>query len=157
MFFSDPPAAFANILKGLRRNGRLNFVCWASAGENPWFTVPLEVAKQHLGPPEPTPPRAPGPLAFSEPEYVESILEKAGFREIQFDTVETAMKGSEPAEQQAELYLKMGPAARLVAAKSPEPFTLKELTADLVNELRKYETKDGVELGAKVHYVFARP
>lgn len=157
MFFSEPPAAFANLLKGLRRNGRLHFICWASAEENPWFTVPLEVAKRHLGPPEPTPPRAPGPLAFSEPEYVESILMKAGFRELQIDAVETAMKSSEPAEQQAELYLKMGPAARLVAAKSPDPVTLEALTADLANELRRHETKDGVELGARVHYVSARP
>ena len=92
MFFSDPVAAFGNLLKGLRRDGRLSFVCWASAAENPWFNVPLEVAKRHLGPPEPTPPRAPGPLAFSEPAYVESILLEAGFREPQIDTVESSMK-----------------------------------------------------------------
>ena len=31
MFFADPAAAFANILKSLKPGGRLGFVCWRDA------------------------------------------------------------------------------------------------------------------------------
>lgn len=155
MFFSDPAMAFTNLLKTLRPEGRLHFVCWAAADKNPWFNIPLSVAKRHLGAPEPNPPRAPGPLAFSEPAYVEDILTRAGFREISIDSVETTMSSPDPADQQAELYLKMGPAARLVAAKSPGAETIDALTSDLTRELRNYESTDGITLGATVHYVCA--
>jgi ubiquinone/menaquinone biosynthesis C-methylase UbiE len=155
MFFSDPPAAFANLLRALRPTGKLHFVCWASVDKNPWFLVPLNIAVQFLGSLEPTPARAPGPLAFSEPEYVEDILATAGFRDIQIETVETTMMSSDSPEQQAELYLTGGPAARLIAAKSPNADTMGALTAGLVSELQKYETENGIALGATVHCVAA--
>ena len=65
MFFSDPYAAFANLGKALTLGGRLQFVCFAPIERNPWFTVPLGVVARHVGKPDPSPPRAPGPHAFS--------------------------------------------------------------------------------------------
>ena len=121
MFFGDPVAAFANLLKALRPSGKLHFVCWASAEKNEWFTVPLDVVTAYLGSPEPVPPRAPGPLAFSDRDYVAEILSAAGFRDIRIETVETTVVSSDSLEKQAELYLRMGPAARLMAARPPEP------------------------------------
>ena len=156
MFFNDPFAAFANFLGALRPSGRLHFVCWASADRNPWFTVPLNVAKEHLGPPEAIPSRAPGPLAFSDCDYVAEILSAAGFGDIQIESVETSIMSSDSPEKQAEVYLKMGPAARLVAAKSPGSKVMDAIIASLISELRNYATSDGIALGATVHYVAAR-
>ena len=48
MFFDDPDRAFANIRSALAATGRLAFVCWAPPRDNPWLTVPLTVARQHL-------------------------------------------------------------------------------------------------------------
>lgn len=155
MFFSDPYAAFKNLARALRPNGRLHFVCWAPLDRNPWFTIPLAVAKRHLGAPEPTPPRTPGPLAFSEPEYVEDILGHAGFRNIGIDPFETPITSRETPEQQAELYLKLGPAARLIAEREPDSETLQALTVELAAELHQHQTSEGVSLGATVYYVSA--
>jgi SAM-dependent methyltransferase len=158
MFFSDPPEAFSNLRRALRRDGRLHFVCWAGMAENAWFTVPLAVAKRHVDAPEaePAPARAPGPLAFAEPAYVEDILAAAGFREVRIDTTETAMTSSAPPEQQAEFYLRMGPAARLIAETPPGAEVMQALTAEPVEELRMRAVEDGYALGATVHYVSAR-
>ena len=156
MFFSDPVSAFGNLLKALNSNGKFHFVCWATVDENPWFAVPLSIAKRYLGEPEPVPARAPGPLAFSEPDYVLDILTSAGFKDIQIEPTETVMASSDPPERQVDLYLTGGPAARLIAAKSPSADIMDELTAALIGELRKYETKDGIALGATVHYISAR-
>src|SRR6516165_7747063 len=85
MFFADPVAAFRNLLPAARPGGRLCFACWGPLEENRHWLIPYEVALRHLGPPAPTPPHAPGPLAFSEPGYVRSILEKAGFADIEIN------------------------------------------------------------------------
>ena len=68
MFFADPTAAFAKLRQPLKPGGRLAFVCWAPLADNPFFLLPIQIATRHLGPVEPTPPRAPGPLAFSQPD-----------------------------------------------------------------------------------------
>jgi ubiquinone/menaquinone biosynthesis C-methylase UbiE len=50
MFFTDPAAAFINIRRSLRANGRLAFVCWRALEENPLDILPLRVASAHLPP-----------------------------------------------------------------------------------------------------------
>ncbi len=156
MFFSDPVAAFANLAKALRPDGQVHFACWAPLERNPWFTIALDVANRYFGALEPTPPRAPGPLAFGECDYVEEILTAGGFREISIDSIATKMASPEPVEAQAELYLKLGPASRLIDAANPGTETMNSLTADLVAELKNHQTSEGIALDATVHYVSAR-
>ena len=114
------------------------------------------MANRYLGALEPTPARAPGPLAFGERDYVEEILTESGFREISIDSIATKMAGPESVEAQAELYLTLGPAARLLAAATPGVETMNSLTADLIAELKNHRTSEGIALDATVHYVSAR-
>ena len=51
MFFDDPVAAFANMAKGLKPDGRIVFPAWAPAFENPWFLIPRDAAIARLGKP----------------------------------------------------------------------------------------------------------
>ncbi len=53
MFFSDPVAAFANLRRALKPNGRIAFACWRTMEENPWFSVPFAEAKRFAPPPQP--------------------------------------------------------------------------------------------------------
>ena len=48
MFFTDPVAAFTNIRKALKPEGRLAFVCWRSLEESELDAVPLKTAATHL-------------------------------------------------------------------------------------------------------------
>jgi SAM-dependent methyltransferase len=83
MFFGDSDAAFANLRRGLRPDGRLAFACWRSAADNPLSLVPVEAAA-HLLPPKPaTPKDAPGRFAFADPDRVRGILERSGWRDIE--------------------------------------------------------------------------
>ena len=78
MFFADPVAAFRNIARALRPGGRLVFVAWAGPEHNPWFAIPQRAAVARLGPVAPTPPDAPGPMAFRDAARVTGLLEAAG-------------------------------------------------------------------------------
>ena len=79
MFFEDPVAAFANIRCTLRTSGRLAFCCWQPRAVNPFMTVPAMAALELLPAPPEMPPRAPGPFAFEEADYVTEVLTSAGF------------------------------------------------------------------------------
>ena len=107
MFFADPFAAFSNLLPAARRGGRLCFVCWAPLADNQHLLIPYEVALRHLGPPAPQPPRAPGPMAFGDPDYVRSILETAGFADIEINRESPDIISSTP-EEEAEHACIMG-------------------------------------------------
>jgi ubiquinone/menaquinone biosynthesis C-methylase UbiE len=54
MFFANPVAAFANLRSALRPGGRVVFIAWRSAPENPWVRIPGEAASAHV-PPLPRP------------------------------------------------------------------------------------------------------
>ena len=118
-FFADPVAAFSNLLPAARAGGRLCFACWGPLEENKHWLIPYEVALRHLGPPAPQPPQMPGPLAFSDRNYVRSILESAGFADIEINR-ETPEIISSTSEEEAEHACIMGPSARLIDEKKPD-------------------------------------
>ncbi|GAW42280.1 Demethylmenaquinone methyltransferase [Brevundimonas sp. SH203] len=81
MFFDDPVAAFANLRRALKPDGRLVFVCWRGAAENDWTRLPMS-AIRHLASVPPPDPEAPGPFSFGDRERVRRILERAGYADI---------------------------------------------------------------------------
>ena len=83
MFYSDPQAAFANVRRAIRPGGRLAFVCWQNVFANEWMLVPGMAVMSVTGTPPSMPePGAPGPFSLCEPERVHSILEAAGFVDL---------------------------------------------------------------------------
>ena len=153
MFFAHPVAAFANLRSALRPGGGLAFACWGPLEDNPWFALPLEVGIRRLGPPEPPPPRAPGPLAFSDPGYIDEILSAAGFTNREIDRVDTPLPGAASARKEAELVSLMGPLARLMRERGADEAMRLTLVDELTERLAPYATADRVRLPAAFHLV----
>jgi SAM-dependent methyltransferase len=130
MFFADPAAAFTNLLRTLRPDGRLCFACWARLEDNRHWLIPYDVVVRHLGPPAPKPPRAPGPMAFADPDYVRSFLGAAGFAAIEIHRETPGIIGSTPQEE-AEHACIMGPSGRLIDEKQPDAATRGRIRADI--------------------------
>ncbi len=82
MFFADPVAAFINIRRSLRPNGRLAFVCWRALEESPLGFVALRAASAHLPPQPDYDPDAPGPFALADVDRIRGVLGMAGFGDI---------------------------------------------------------------------------
>lgn len=155
MFFEDPVEAFGNLGRALRPGGRLTFVCWAPLEHNPWFALPLQVGIERLGPPEPRPPRAPGPLALSESDYVEEILCAAGFADIRIEQIATSLPGAADVREEAALASQLGPLARLLREREADAAMRERMVEELTERLRPYLTADGVRLPALLHLVTA--
>jgi len=81
MFFGDMVAAFRNIGRALRADGRLVLLTWQPASENEWIReLPTAMAAGRVLPTPP--PDAPGPFSLSEPERIRALLAEAGYRDI---------------------------------------------------------------------------
>jgi SAM-dependent methyltransferase len=155
MFFADPFAAFSNLLPAARPGGRLCFVCWAPLNDNKHWLIPYEVALRHLGLPAPQPPRAPGPLALSDPDYVRSILDTAGFADIAIDRETPTITGSTP-EEEAEHACIMGPSGRLIDEKKPEEALRERIRREVVEAFAAYARGKELLLPSTVFVVMAR-
>jgi SAM-dependent methyltransferase len=137
MFFDDPAAAFTNLNRAARRGGRLCFACWGLLADNRHWLIPYEVVLRRLGSPAPKPPHEPGPLAFSDPDYVRSFLGSAGFAEIAIDREHPELLASTPAEE-AEFACVMGPAARLIDEKQPDDTTRLTIRREIEDAFAAY-------------------
>lgn len=155
MFFADPYAAFANIGTAARTGGRLCFACWAPLAENPQWLISYDVVQRRLGPPAPKDPRAPGPMAFSDPDYVRSFLTAAGFADIEIGRERIEIVGTTP-QAEAELAFKMGPAGRLIDEKDPDEATRSALRREITEALAAHVTNGAVRLPATIFLVSAR-
>lgn len=81
MFFADPAAAFAGLLRWLAPGGRFAFAVWGPPAENFWISAVREVAAGFLDVP-PTDPEAPGPFRYARVDRLLALLEQAGFADL---------------------------------------------------------------------------
>jgi len=87
MLFVDPAAALAEMRRVLKPGGRVALAVWASDERNQWFAVPIEAAIRRGLAPAPKE-GEPGPFALADPARLTTLLEDAGFVEVQVDEVE---------------------------------------------------------------------
>jgi len=81
MFFGDPVAAFRNIGRALRPQGRLVVMVWQTFERNEWISsfFAALAAGRDMPPPPAT---GPGPFSLGDPERVRSLLSDAGFDDV---------------------------------------------------------------------------
>ena len=155
MFFADPAAAFRNLLPAARPGGRLCFACWGPLEENQHWLIPYEVARRHLGPPAPQPPHGPGPLAFSDQAYVRSVLERAGFADVEIKRETPYIIGSTP-EEEADYACIMSPAGRLIDEKKPDDAVREKIRREMIEAFAAYARGKPMLLPSTVFVVTAQ-
>ena len=152
MFFSDPVKAFANMTSALRPGGRVLFVSWSSASDNPWFAVPGDAAIEQLGKPAPAEPTAPGPLAFQDVAYVVSILQQAGLNSCAGVTENLDLFYSGGIGEAASLASNVGPAVRIVKEFNGDEKDVKEIERKTIEGFREYVCDQGVRIPASLNF-----
>ena len=144
MFFEDPVAAFANLIKGLKSGGRLAFICWAEPSVNDWIETSTNVASRFLELPPKAAPREPGPFAFEDPVYLRKILSDAGWKKITIENYCTTNLVGKTIEEAADFLSRMGPMS-IPFENAEETVKIKVIDA-LKDCFSNYLTETGVEM-----------
>ena len=154
MFFADPEAAFKNLRKALKPNGRMVFVCWQPPSENPWMSLAGKAVQPFMPPAATAPnPHAPGPFAFSDPAHVLAILSNAGFANVQIESFNTPLHIADNLDDALYFQTQIGPAANAVATLEGAE---KDQALNAVKEMfRPHMTSEGLDLEAAVWIVSA--
>lgn len=81
MFFAEPHKAFANLHSLLRPGARIDLAVWGPPRDNLWMMEMMGVVRRYVEIP-PAIPRAPGPFAFEDLDYLNEILASGGFSNV---------------------------------------------------------------------------
>jgi SAM-dependent methyltransferase len=87
MFFADPVAAFINIGRALRPDGRLVMMVWQAQDRNEWNMA----IRRCLEGVAAAASAGPDPFSLADPPVVTGILEDAGFASVAFTDVREPM------------------------------------------------------------------
>ncbi len=159
MFFQDVIVAFTNLHRALKPTGRLTFLAWRAATENPWIQQPA-TAIQEIFPPPPSAspeipdPHAPGPFSLSESERLHQVLQSAGFTNVQVEAVDAHMHMGGADEAMSLILGMMGPSADQMSLATHEQVT--HLHDSIRRILGHYETATGVAMPCAAWLVSAR-
>ncbi|MGH7822610.1 MAG: class I SAM-dependent methyltransferase [Candidatus Binatia bacterium] len=156
MFFVDPLAAFSNLRAALAPGGRLAFVCWQPMAVNPWMSLALMAAAQHLALPPPPAPEAPGPFSFGDDARVRRILAGAGFSGVVLEPLhETLTIGAtNDLDRAVDFLLQIGPAG--AALREADPALRPKVFAAVREALAPHHTPEGVRLESACWIVTGR-
>lgn len=134
MFFDDPEAAFANIRRGLRKDGALTFIAWRSPRENPLVVAVGQAAGPLLPALPPPDPNAPGQFAFADAAKVRRVLDTSGWRDVDVQPLDL---GSEVPEADLMAYVtKLGPAG--AALRTADAALRARVTEALADAIRPF-------------------
>jgi len=155
MFFDDPVAAFSNIRKALKHDGRLAFICWQPVKANTWVSLPLTVVGNHLPLPLPPGPEEPGPFSFGDADKLERVLVEAGFSDVLIKSCDTPFTVAADDNEAAAFLMQMGPANGAISEADADEATKSLISAELREALMPYRTEQGIVLDAATWVVTA--
>lgn len=152
MFFDDPAAAFVNIRRALRPDGRLVMMVWQAHERNEWI-VAIHRALETAEAPAADASGELNPFSLADPPAVTEILEAAGFADITFtDVCEPVHYGVDIA---AALDWIRGFTCTSQALKRLDPVAAERTVRRLRETLAAHTTDDGVWFNSRAWIVTA--
>ena len=143
MFFDNPKAAFSNIRKSIKKNGKLIFLSWNKIENNPWMDYPAQAAFKILPQPEKQKANAPGAFSLSEEAVIKETLVNSGFNHVNSRIFDININLGE-LEQAVHFATQLGPAATPYAeAKDSQKNEAKSAIRD---ELSKFKHAENILL-----------
>ena len=114
--------------------------------ENEFITDGAEIITKHTQINLPPVTREPGPFALSDNSYIEEILSVSGYKNIEIDTVYTAISTKDGVEQAADILMNIGPRAKMLAGANLSDETMLQIKNEIA-ELCKHR-----QIGAEIYH-----
>ena len=114
MFFANPVAGLRNMRKALRPGGRMVHIVWRNRADNPWLSMAKDVVLRFL--PEPGDDAqtcGPGPFSMSNEETVRTMMEAAGYDNIELRRVDAPVLVGNDVQDAVDFQLAIGPAGEV--------------------------------------------
>jgi SAM-dependent methyltransferase len=153
-FFADPQAAFANLARSLRPDGRLVLVCWQEPTKIEWAALAIGAAAAHLGPPDFGPPGAPGPFALADGTRLRALLDGAGFRDVTVEPVTRQHRVGADVDEVVSFITSLEETRALFAGKSQD--RVAAAVQDMRLALTPYDGPQGVVTDGTAWLISAR-
>lgn len=148
MFFADPALAFANIANALRPGGRFAFMAWQGRDRNEWATAIHAALDQGSD----SPPTAGKAFSLSDPSAATALLERAGFKAIEFAEIkEPVFYGPDAETALATIATFENVANALNGSRSG--FKTQERLLDM---LQAHQTADGIQFNSAAWMITGR-
>ncbi|MDP1821076.1 MAG: class I SAM-dependent methyltransferase [Acidimicrobiales bacterium] len=153
MFFNDPAAAFANIVRSLRPGGRLAMLSWREFEHNEWLTTIFETLAAGRELPTP-PPGSPGPFGLADQDAVANLLVRAGLTDVELLRLDEPIWIGSDVDDAWAFLSAMGLVRGL--AEGLDKDTKQGALDSLRDRLAAYETPDGVLMGSAAWLITAQ-
>lgn len=140
MFAVDREAALRETRRVLRPGGRVALATWTAPERNPWAML-IREALYDAGLTDTLAPPSPSPFDLATPEIVSTLLEDAGFAEIETAEIELSFPYAGAIDYFSEAVSMLRPLADLVAGLDERQ--LKDLRARLEEKAAPYAHPDG--------------
>ena len=152
LFFDDPAAAFANLVRWLAPGGRVAFAVWGPPDENPWTSSMSEVVADFIDLPRPAP-DAPCAFRYADVDNVLALLGEAGLSHLDVHDWRGALSlgGGLAAAEAAHFALASSSVGELVADAGDQVFDA--VRHALTRRFSRYEQGGSVRMDAYVHIV----
>lgn len=157
MFFDDPHSGFANLHRALKPGARIDLAVWAAPRDNAWMMEMMGVVRAHVEVP-PAEPRAPGPFAFEDLDYLQEVLRAGGFGDVEIQPYvgKQAIGGPGTAPEEAAQFVLSSLGVGQILDEQSEDIR-NAASSDLCEMFaRHYNPGEGVMLGCKAWLVTAR-
>ncbi len=156
MFFEQPGKAFANLHAMLKPGGRIDLAVWGPPRDNLWMMEMMGVLRQQIEVPAAIP-RAPGPFAFEDTDYLQAILAEGGFSDMSVEPLARSQPvGGEGATAEDAVRFAMSSLAAGRLLQDSPPTLRQRVEADLLQLFtRHYRQGEGVMMASKVWLVTA--
>lgn len=157
MFFEEPVPAFANLHALLKPGAHIDLAVWGPPRENGWMMELMGVVRRHVQVP-PAEPRAPGPFAFEDFDYLREVLTGGGFGTIEVAAYEGYQAiggpGTEPQDAVGFVLGSLG-VGRILAEQADD--VREAASADLLSMFEQHHVPgEGIMLSCKAWLVSAR-
>ncbi|MEM6384827.1 MAG: class I SAM-dependent methyltransferase [Pseudomonadota bacterium] len=157
MFFEDPVAAFANISKALKPDGRLLLAAWGAFEENVWWSRQRDIAREMLGIESVSPdPYVPGPMGLSDADWGVEKMQRAGLVDTECHPIEVFLRFPGTSELVGQQALKIGFGARLLRMHDAMGTLGGAYAARVTDAFREFETEGQTRVPAMINLYMGR-
>jgi SAM-dependent methyltransferase len=156
MFFGDPTAAFSNVRRAMKPNGRLTLAVFRTPAENPFSVGPLDAVRHLLPTFTPPGPNDPGMFSWADAGRVHRLLQDAGYRNVSLTPLDLVVRFAAPGKpaEAAELAMMVGHVSRALAGAEPE--RRNAIHSALILFFQHHDGPDGITLPSALWIVEGR-